>query len=288
MLDDLDKTLRKLLIAEIPVKNGEIEISFDQPTGDWRNGSSKPAVNLFLYDVRENNILRQHQWERQPGNGQDGRAHLKLMPFRVDVTYMLTTWASIPEDEHWLLTRCMLALFRFPILPEELLEGELQNPPFDIQTSLARHDKLTNPAEIWSALNNEMRPSVSYLVTLALDPSKKRTTERIVTTRSLQTGQSLSMGRNLSRIPDLGRFELNSIGGTVRESSQDGKPLSGIQVAIKGTGQFATTDKQGRFVLRSVAPGEYTLIARRPKGKSSEKAIIVPQPEKEDDYDIVI
>ena len=172
MLEDLDETIRQLLIAEMPVKNGEIEISFDQPKREWSARLSKPTLNLFLYDVRENNTLRQHQWERLPGNGSNGSARLKRTPFRVDCTYMLTTWASIPEDEHRLMTRCLLALFRFPILPEDRLVGDLRNPPFDIQAFLARHDRLTNPAEVWSALDNEMRPSVSYIVTLALDPWK--------------------------------------------------------------------------------------------------------------------
>ncbi len=64
MLADLDETLRQLLIAELPVKNGELDISFDLPKRDWSSRISKPTVNLFLYDVRENNVLRQHQWER--------------------------------------------------------------------------------------------------------------------------------------------------------------------------------------------------------------------------------
>ena len=103
MFDDLDETIRQLLIAEMPVKNGEVEISFDQPKREWSARQSRPTLNLFLYDVRENHILRQHQWEQLPRNGSDDMAHLKRMPFRVDCTYMLTTWASVPEDEHRLL-----------------------------------------------------------------------------------------------------------------------------------------------------------------------------------------
>jgi hypothetical protein len=110
MLADLDETLRQLLMAEIPVKNGEVEISFDQPKREWSGRLSRPTLNLFLYDVRENNVLRQHQWERLPDNG-DGRAHLKRSPLS-DCFYMLTTWAAEPDDEHRLLTRAMLALFR--------------------------------------------------------------------------------------------------------------------------------------------------------------------------------
>lgn len=282
MLEDLDETIRQLLMAEIPVKNGEIEISFDQPKREWSARRSKPALNLFLYDVRENNILRQHQWEQLPSN--DGNAHLKRLPFRVDCTYMITTWASVPEDEHRLLTRCLLALFRFPILPDERLVGSLRNPPFEIQAQLGRHDKLTNPAEVWSSLDNEIRPSVSYVVTLALDPWKELT-EPVVLTRTLRTGQSTTLPK-LTQLTQDGGAEMDLIGGKVTESSNAGTPVSGVDVAIKGTGLFTKTDPNGRFVLGSLPSGIYTLVVWPPKGKPKEKKISIP--EKEGNYDIEI
>jgi hypothetical protein len=284
MFDDLDETIRQLLIAEMPVKNGEVEISFDQPKREWSARQSRPTLNLFLYDVRENNTLRQHQWERLPGNGNDGLAHLKRTPFRVDCTYMLTTWASVPEDEHRLLTRCLLALFRFPILPEERLVGELRNPPFDIQAMLARHDRLTNPAEVWSALDNEIRPSVSYIVTLALDPWKEITSP-IVRTRTLRTGQATRLPR-FTEVTEETNAEMQLIGGQITESGRAGAPIPGIEVAVKGTGLFAKTDLEGRFVLGSLPPGKYTLVAWPDKGKPKEKKISIP--EKEGNYDMAV
>ena len=282
MLDDLDETIRQLLIAETPVKNGEVEISFDQPKREWSARLSRPTINLFLYDVRENNVLRQHQWERVAGNGNDGRAHLKRTPLRVDCTYMLTTWASIPEDEHRLLTRVLLALFRFPILPEDRLVGALRNPPFDIQASLASHEKLTNPAEVWASLDNEIRPSASYQVTLALDPWKE-VIGPIVRTRTLRTGQTSTLP-SITELDSDSMAEMNSIGGTITSTGRESAPLSGIQVAIKGTGFFAETNADGQFTLGSLPPGTYTLVAWPSTGKPKEKKISVP--EKEGNYDI--
>jgi hypothetical protein len=286
MFDDLDETIRQLLIAEMPVRNGEIELSFDQPKRQWSGRLSKPTLNLFLYDVRENAVLRQHQWERLPGNGSDSPAHLKRTPLRVDCTYMLTAWATVPEDEHRLLTRALLALFRFPILPEERLVGALRKPPFDIQTRLASHDKLTNPAEVWSSLDNEMRPSISYVVTLALDPWEERM-EPVVITRRLQTGQALELPDSL-HISEDSRQEMGLIGGKV--IARDGQPmaLDKIEVAIKGTGLFTKTDDQGRFRLGvgSLPSGRYILVVSQPKGKPTEKKIHIP--EKEGNYDIEI
>ena len=290
MLADLDETLRQLLIAEIPVKNGEVEISFDQPKREWSGRLSRPSINLFLYDVRENNVLRQHQWERLPDNG-DGRAHLKRSPFRVDCFYMLTTWAAEPDDKHRLLTRAMLALFRFPILPEDRLVGSLKSPPFEIQARLAAHDRLTNPAEVWSSLDNDLRPSVSYVVTLALDPWKE-ISGPVVKTLTLRTGETLTLPRKWVLRQDSEPGETVFIGGTVRDKVHGNIPKAGIQVAIKGTGFFDTTDEQGNFTLRGLQPGEYTLVAwsaeEKPNVKPSfkEKKIIVPS--QGGDYDLEI
>lgn len=283
MIADLDETLRQLLIAEIPINNGEVEIKFDLPKREWSSRVSKPTVNLFLYDVRENNVLRQHQWE-QMSNGRpiDNLAHLKRTPFRVDCFYMLTAWANDPEDEHHLLTRAMLALFRFPTLPEDRLVGALSHPTFEIQARLASHDRLTNPAEVWSALDNEMRPSVPYVVTLALDPWTE-ITGPIVSTLLLRTGQTTALPRHQVLVAGT-HTDLCFIGGIVR--GKDGAAISGIEVAIKGTGLFARTDDYGAFSLGSLAPGAYTLLAWPAEGKPKEKAIIVPSAGNE--YDLTL
>lgn len=287
MITDLDETLRQLLIAEIPVKNGEVDIKFDLPRREWSSRLSKPTVDLFLYDVRENNVLRQHQWEQSGGgNGRrtDNLVHLKRTPFRVDCFYMLTTWANDPEDEHRLLTRALLALFRFPVLPENRLVGALRTPIFEIQARLALHDRLTNPAEIWSALDNEMRPSVPYIVTLALDPWTE-ITGPLVSTLTLRTGQSSTLPQ--MRILVAGtQVDLCFIGGIVRRKDGDRGALAGVEVAIKGTGLFAKTDDLGRFGLGSLPPGSYTLVAWPAKGRPKEKTILVPGAS--DEYDLAL
>jgi hypothetical protein len=289
MLADLDATIRKLLITDMAIKNGEVEISFDQPTREWSARQGKPAINLFLYDVRENPTLRQHQWQQASnGHGSDNLARRKRSPFRVDCLYMLTTWIkNHPEDEHRLLTSCMLSLFRYPILPTERLEGSLPNQPFDIQTRLASHDRLTNPAEIWSALDNELRPSVSYVVTLALDPWAE-ISEAMVRTMTLRYGQVDEPPQDQRLVPDEARVDKNMIGGIVWNKSQAGAPLAGIEVALKGTDLSATSDAQGHFILGYMPPGEYTLIAKPVNGKLIERKITVPLKDKIDNYDITL
>jgi hypothetical protein len=290
MIADLDETIKKVLVAELPIKNGEIDVKFDQPKREWSAKLTKPTVNFFLYDVRENAALRQAQWQPvangngSKGNGNDNVAHSKKTPFRIDCYYMMTTWASEPEDEHRLLSRCLMGLFRHPVLPEHMMVGTLQNNRFEVTTGLARHDKLTNPAEVWSALDNEMRPSISYIVTLALDPWAI-VTGPVVRTFTIRSGQTRTLP--IQQELQTEAFDINYIGGTVRSKKA---PQPGLEVAVKGTGWFDKTDEKGQFTLGGMPPGEYTLVVWPGEGKPGlpgkpiEKAVQVPAAE--GDYDI--
>ncbi len=290
MIADLDETIRKLMIAEIPIKNGEIEISFDQPKREWSSRLSRPTINFFLYEVRENNILRQHQWERMASGGNGGHssgapdrlAHLKRTPYRVDCYYMITTWASVPEDEHRLLSRSLMVLFKYPVLPQERLEKSLIHQPYELQAMLASHDKLTNPAEVWSSLDNEMRPSISYIITLAVDPWAE-ISEPIVTTFTMRSGQSLTLPV-LQKLADKTPREVTDIGGVIRDSKHKGQPISGVNISVDGWALSATSDQEGRFVLASLPPGDYTLLINPPEGKTSQKKMIIPSPD--GNYDV--
>jgi hypothetical protein len=242
MIADLDETIRQLLLKELPVKNGEVDIKFDQPKREWSARLSKPTVNLFLYDLRENTILRQHQWE-QVRDGK-GTVTKKRSPLQVDCFYMLTTWAADLEDEHRLLSRSIMALFRFPVIPGDRLVGSMRNAKYEIQTRLAGNDRLTNPAEVWTSLDNEMRPSISFIVSISLDPWQE-ITGPAVRSLTFRAGQATSPEREQSIQEGSEGLALVYFGGSILEKGNEQKPLAGIQVAVKGTGFFATTDQKG-------------------------------------------
>jgi hypothetical protein len=277
MIADLDETLRQLLVDELPVKNGDIDISFDLPRREWSSRLAKPTINLYLYDVRENNVLRQPQWERVNGSS-TMQAQLKRTPMRVDCSYFVTAWAADPEDEHRMLTRSLLALFRYPVLPDHRLVGQLKKPPYEIRARVAQHDVLKDPSDLWNVLDNEMRAGVTYVVTLALDPWTE-ITESIVRTRTLHLGQTQGLLTPTSPVPDLvpgtGGTPLVVIGGVICDAAT-GAPQAGIEVALNGTGYAATTDSYGRYRLGSMPPGGYTLVVWPREGKPIQKEIKIP------------
>src|SRR5689334_16419592 len=64
VIDLLDKALETLLAQELP----SVHVYFDAP--DDKFGPTLPAIDLFLYDIRENRELRSNEWIMQRTNGQ--------------------------------------------------------------------------------------------------------------------------------------------------------------------------------------------------------------------------
>lgn len=275
MFQDLDEVLRQLLIREIPIKNGEVDITFDQPTREWVSRLSRPTLNLFLYDVRENVKMRgSQQWtiERRP----DGTAVQRRTPVRVGLRYMITAWANDPNDEHNLLARALMALFRQPHLPEDLLPESLQDQPAHITLEVAQEDILTNPADVWNALDNEMRPSVPLIVTLAIDPYKPFVTT-LVRTRELRMGQS-ARPTTEALVEEAGPDVFWTIGGTLHTK----KPLEEIKLTLLERNLPIQLKEEGRFTIGKLKAGEYTLEIAANGGKPKRHKIKVPAP----DYDL--
>lgn len=188
MIYEIDNALRELLIREMPIKKGEIDIAFDQPKRDWSARLNKPTINFFLFDLRENVELRgSEQWVRQ--DNPDGTVTLRRNPVRLDLQYLVTSWTREIQDEHRLLSAVLTALLRQPVFPEDLLPDELKNQPVPIRLSVAQGNILSNPSELWGTLDNDLHPGIRLTVTFSVNPYEPVTFTAVRTTemRFLQT-----------------------------------------------------------------------------------------------------
>lgn len=174
MIDDLDKSLENLLKQELPPELvAQITISFATPDGQFPPATvALPAIDLFLYDVRENRDLRDGEWRVERQN--DGTAVRKAPPVRVDCSYLITAWPSDSSttparDEHRLLGEVMKALLRHSMLPAGVLEGSLQGQQPPLPASTLQPGRLQSLAEFWQALGGKPKATLSYTVTIGVD-----------------------------------------------------------------------------------------------------------------------
>jgi hypothetical protein len=244
MITDLDETLKQLLIKKAGLEPSEVEVSIDIPDREWSTSISKPTVNLYLYDIRENSSLRNNEWYTERNGNQATR---KKKPSRIDLSYLVTVWTNNMEDQHRLLWRVMATLFRYPVIPQDLLTGELATQNYPVITSTAQSDGLfSNPADFWSALNNEIKPSINLIVTLPMDLDLGFTSPVVKTTQ-------------FSFKPPHTEAENNFVlTGILRTAGKNKKAIANAMIVAKEGGRVAETDAEGNYSFKGLSAGRQT------------------------------
>jgi hypothetical protein len=271
---DLDETIRQLLVRYVPLDPNEVEITFAIPDREWSGRLTRPTINCFLYDLRENLRLRNVGWDVRR-DMTNNTATRQRGPLRIDASYQITAWARAPEDEHRLLWRVLAALFRHSPLPADLLVGGLRDQPMPIPTSVVQPDQMPqNFADLWQGLDNRIRPALTYVATLALDPE-------VAFTRPLVLRDPEMGVRPLT--PEEVRLSARMV-GRVRDQQDPARGVAGALVLLQETGERAVTDEQGQFVLYNVPRGPVTVVLRA-TGKS-ERVIALTVPAPSYDFDL--
>ncbi|MCH8282863.1 MAG: DUF4255 domain-containing protein [Chloroflexi bacterium] len=267
MFADLDETIRQLLIQRGSLDSGEVDIAFEATTRDWAAGISKPTVNLYLYQILENLELKDPSgWQVRRGNNNTA---IKSRPLvRVDLTYMVTAWANAIEDEHRLLSRVILTLLQYPVLPEELLVGTVAGQ--EIRTFTAQPNGIKSPADYWGAMDQDIKASFEFKATVAMDLSQEITVG-LVLTRRLRVGE-LENGKLGIPMQDLS----HQIGGRVYSGGDPNSGVSGASVTLLERALDTTTDEEGRYSFAGVPPGTYTLVINAPDTAEHRREIQVP------------
>lgn len=168
MIQDMDESLKELLIQKVPIDSAAIDIQFDRPNQEWESKLPKPTINCFLYDIRENLELRNNE-RYLSRNGATGRE--TPAPIRMDLTYLITVWAKAVADEHRLLGNIMKTLVSYPILPEEVLQGEMVNQSLPLRAVVAYPENTPNSWDFWGANEWRLKAGISYRVTVAVEPA---------------------------------------------------------------------------------------------------------------------
>ena len=263
MLADLDETLRGMLKGELGRHGFEgIEIAFDAPTREWSGQLSAPAVNLFLYDMRESEDDRPSGWTKQ----RVGDEYVEgPPPLVMEVSYAITAWAQAVEDEHRLLSQVLAVLYAFPQLPEDALNGRLRNGSQSLAIKAKVGQAKGDKADFWTAVGGQYKASLDYVVRMSVESGVRRQVPQ-VRTQTVRT--------RLLDGPPAAVVEMHRTGGTV--AADDGEPLKDVWVTLPDSGRFASTDADGRFRFDRLTPGRHRLRARTKDGREATADLDVP------------
>ena len=164
MIHDVDQLLERLVRRDA-LNGSSVELVFDAPTKDWVARRNAPAVDLYLYDIREDVQRRVPTWEDvhdEAGRVRDRRQP----PRRFRLAYLVTAWTQRPEDEHRLLSSLLGCFLKNQMLKPTELEGALAEAELPIYIEVALPPTQERSlADIWSALGGELKPSLDVVVT---------------------------------------------------------------------------------------------------------------------------
>ena len=263
MLADLDETLRGMLKDELGRHGFEgIEIAFEAPTREWSGQLSAPAVNLFLYDMRESEDDRPSGWTKQRVGDEwvEGPP-----PLVMEVSYAITAWAQAVEDEHRLLSQVLAVLYAYPHLPEDALNGRLRNGSQALTIKAKVGQAKGDKADFWTAVGGQFKASLDYVVRLSVESGVRRQVPQ-VRTQTIRT--------RMIDGPPGAVVEMHRSGGTV--AGADGSPVKDAWVTLADSGRFASTDANGRFRFDRIAPGRHSLRVRTRDGQEASGHLDVP------------
>ncbi|MBD2112572.1 MULTISPECIES: DUF4255 domain-containing protein [Cyanophyceae] len=173
MLHDLDLTIEELLKIELPDRFGDsvsttpIAVTFVTPSPEFI--VTLPALNLFLYDIRQNQELRSSSWS--VARQSDGTATREPPLVRIDCSYLITMWTSDSKDfatEHQILGEVIQALMNNFTLPPTVLQGRLVGSDLPLRASVLEQAKLQSLGEFWQAMGGKPKATLNYTVTIPM------------------------------------------------------------------------------------------------------------------------
>ncbi|GJL61820.1 MAG: hypothetical protein NPIRA04_04740 [Nitrospirales bacterium] len=276
MIKHLDETIKRVIHQKAGFSPEEVEIAFDQPTGTWANALTRPTLNCYLYDIRENLDLRNYEVTRE--SLPEGKIREALSPMWLDLTYIITAWTTVVEDEHEILWRAIAALANTNPIPWELCEEPLKAQPVPIETQTAQvTEALSNLSDLWNVMDNQLKPAFNHRVTLAMDRDLT-VIYPMVLTKQVSVHRQAHEPRSLA--------EYFQVGGVVFRKKTK-QPIAEAEIISPQQGITVKSDEFGRYKLSSLERGEHRLHIRVDEDMI-EKTIEVPSREQGGVYDLAI
>ncbi|HSK97372.1 MAG TPA: DUF4255 domain-containing protein [Euzebyales bacterium] len=224
MIHDVDETIREIVRRHVLNGSG-IDVSFEAPTSEWAAKQSGPALNFYLYDIREDLNRRLVEFV-ETRNSEGFVTDRRQPPRRYKLSYLATAWTQRPEDEHRLLSAVLAAFIQSDILPFDVLQGSLADADDPVKVTIALPPPQDRSlSDVWSALGGELKPSLDLVVTAPFDP-----------VRTLQIGPPVLEEPRLRFEDDDGRREeVARAGRRPPRAAADREPIAAEEVQAGAT-----------------------------------------------------
>ena len=162
MIPEIDEALFRLLRSGAVPDKG-VEVAFEAPTREWAAHRTGPAVNAYLYDIRED--MQQRGAGLRDVRDAQGIVSGRRRPLRYfRLSYLVTSWTKRAEDEHRLLAAVLNCLLGTDVLPLSGT-GAVARLGASVPLSVAEPPREARSlADIWSALGGDLKPSLDVVV----------------------------------------------------------------------------------------------------------------------------
>jgi hypothetical protein len=292
MIQDVDETLRRLLVGELSklpetLISDPSQITFDPPSVAEGASNAKPRLNLYLHDVRENLQMRDDSWAlvRKQKEGIAGR---KRPPVRLDLSYIITAYAGgDAAKEHTMLSDALAVFLRAPFAPVECLAGSLQGRgPESVLVQVVQPDDVahSDPHNLWRVLGGHIRPAITVVVTTEFDPFETKWT-RVVREAVLGIGQGVPPD-GPRRPLDVSSIRVSAAGVTTSSDGQ--KPMPGVSISVVGREERATSDSRGFWYILDLPPGVKKLRFEKRGYRPVEVETVCPPPGRPDQLEPMV
>jgi hypothetical protein len=120
--------------------NAAVTVTFDPPARPWIQALKTPAVNFFLFDVRENTHRRDVMYEQVRDEGGKVVGH-RPPALRYDLHYTVTVWGAPIATEHQILALVLRCFGALPTLPKAVLPPALAKSGHEVHLTTAAGTK---------------------------------------------------------------------------------------------------------------------------------------------------
>ncbi|ACO45542.1 DUF4255 domain-containing protein [Deinococcus deserti] len=170
MIADIQHALKELVYSEAALPRDALDVRFAAPTSAWVSGLTRPTLNFFLHDIRENMALRSSEFMHTYVAG--GRQR-DLVPRRIDLKYLVTVFFKSQVDElgrdEWnVLWRVLAALMRQDEWEDRYIPQAARDLDVGVLGVVGQPEGQASQG-IFTSLGLPVRPHLNYTLTVPLN-----------------------------------------------------------------------------------------------------------------------